>query len=111
MKIQLKKAIIHKGNEINTLDFDLDSLTGNDLIDVEEQILKTGNPIQSTDFSRVYLITVAARALHMPVEILRQMCARDFARVVNEVRNFLTLSESEEEETVNLPEKSSGESQ
>lgn len=111
MKIQLKKAIIHKGNEITTLDFDLDSLTGNDLIDVEEQILKTGNPIQSTDFSRVYLITVAARALHMPVEVLRQMSARDFARVVNEVRNFLTLSESEEEETANLPEKSSGESQ
>lgn len=97
MKIQLKKAITHKGNEISTLDLELDTLTGNDLIDVEEQILKTGNPIQSTDFSRVYLITVAARALHMPAEILKQMCARDFARVVNEVRNFLTLSDSEEE--------------
>ena len=108
MKIQLKKAITHKGNELTTLDLELDNLTGNDLIDVEDQILKTGNPIQSTDFSRVYLITVAARALHMPVEILKQMCARDFARVVNEVRNFLTASDSDEE---NRPEESSGESQ
>ena len=107
MKIQLKKAITHKGNELTTLDLELDNLTGNDLIDVEDQILKTGNPIQSTDFSRVYLITVAARALHMPVEILKQMCARDFARVVNEVRNFLTASDSDEE---NHPEESSGES-
>ncbi|MBR0278789.1 MAG: phage tail assembly protein, partial [Synergistaceae bacterium] len=97
MKIQLKKAITHKGNELTTLDLELDNLTGNDLIDVEDQILKTGNPIQSTDFSRVYLITVAARALHMPVEILKQMCARDFAKVVNEVRNFLTASDSDEE--------------
>ena len=108
MKIQLKKAITHKGNELTTLDLELDNLTGNDLIDVEDQILKTGNPIQSTDFSRVYLITVAARALHMPVEILKQMCARDFARVVNEVRNFLTALDSDEE---NHPEESSGESQ
>ena len=106
MKIHLKKAIIHKGNELQTLDIPLEDLTGNDLIDVEEQILKTGNPIQSTDFSRVYLISVAARALHMPVEILKQMGAYDFARVVSEVRNFLTLSDSEEEateETANPP--------
>ena len=99
MKVHLKKAIIHKGNELHTLDIPLEDLTGNDLIDVEEQILKTGNPIQSTDFSRVYLISVAARALHMPVEILKQMGAYDFARVVSEVRNFLTLSDSEEEAT------------
>ena len=106
MKIHLKKAIIHKGNELHTLDIPLEDLTGDDLIDVEEQILKTGNPIQSTDFSRVYLISVAARALHMPVEILKQMGAYDFARVVSEVRNFLTLSDSEEElteETANPP--------
>lgn len=106
MKVHLKKAIIHKGNELHTLDIPLEDLTGNDLIDVEEQILKTGNPIQSTDFSRVYLISVAARALHMPVEILKQMGAYDFARVVSEVRNFLTLSDSEEElteETANPP--------
>ena len=108
MKIQLKKPITHKGYEIKALDLELDTLTGNDLIDVEEQILKTGNPIQSTDFSRVYLITVAARALRMPVEILKQMCARDFARVVNEVRNFLTLSDSEEE-TESQPDESSEE--
>ena len=99
MKVHLKTAIIHKGNELHTLDIPLEDLTGNDLIDVEEQILKTGNPIQSTDFSRVYLISVAARALHMPVEILKQMSAYDFARVVSEVRNFLTLSDSEEELT------------
>ncbi len=99
MKIQLKKAITHKGNEISTLDINLENLTGNDLIEVEEQILQSGKLLQSTEFSRVYLIAVAARALHMPVEILKQMSARDFARVTTEVRNFLMGSDSEDEET------------
>ena len=104
MKIQLKKAIRHKGQELYTLDIPLEDLTGNDLIEVEEQILKTGNPMQTTDFSRVYLITIAARALHMPAEILRGMCAHDFARVITEVRNFLVVSDSDQEETEETPE-------
>ncbi|MBR0151081.1 MAG: phage tail assembly protein [Synergistaceae bacterium] len=104
MKIELKKAITHKGSEITTLDLDLDSLTGNDLIEVEDQIMKTGTPIQTTDFSRVYLISVAARTLHMPVEVLKFMGARDFARVVNEVRNFLLNSDSEATDTEASPE-------
>lgn len=105
MKIQLKKAITHKGNEITTLDLELENLTGNDLIDVEDQILKSGtNPVQVLDFSRVYAISIAARALHMPVEILKQMNAHDFSRVVTEVRNFLSASDSEDNGAEKLPE-------
>ena len=109
MKIKLKKPIRHQGQEVSEIDLDLDALTGDDLIAVEDQIFKTGgNPLQNTDLSRVYHITVAARALHMPVETLRGMCARDFARVVNEVRNFLLVSDSEDD-SENYPEKSSDE--
>ena len=64
MKIQLKKAIMHKGEELKELDLSLDRLTGNDLIEVEEQAIKAGNnAFSATDFSRVYLIAVAARAM------------------------------------------------
>ena len=108
MKIHLKKAIIHKGNELYTLDLDFDALTGEDLIAVESQVLqeKGTNALQTLSFSRVYAIAVAAKALHMPVEILRQMGARDFSKVVNVVQNFLAASDSEEEtaeETENPP--------
>ena len=97
MKIQLKKAIMHKGQELSELDVDLDRLTGNDLIDVEEQAMRTGNnAFSATDFSRVYLIAVAARAARIPVEVLRMMNAHDFNKVVTEVRNFLTLTDSDE---------------
>lgn len=97
MKIQLKKAIMHKGQELQELDVDLDRLTGNDLIDVEEQAMRAGNnAFSATDFSRVYLIAVAARAARIPVEVLRMMNAHDFNKVVTEVRNFLTLTDSDE---------------
>ena len=100
MKIQLKKAIRHKGQELYTLDIPLEDLTGNDLIEVEDSILRTEkNPLQTLDFSRVYAINVAARALHMPVEVLRQMNAHDFAKVVTEVRNFLADSDSGKDTT------------
>lgn len=110
MKIQLKKAIIFKGNEIQTLDLDLDALTGEDLIKAESEVLQGGGtPLQTLSFSRTYAITVAAKALHMPVEILRQMGARDFSKVVNEVQTFLAASDSEEtsQETKNPPQESS----
>ena len=111
MKINLKKAINFKGNEINTLDLDLNALTGDDLIAVETQVLqeKGTNALQTLSMSRVYAIRVAAKALHMPVEILRQMGARDFSKVVNEVQTFLAASDSEEtsQETENPPQESS----
>ena len=105
MKIQLKKAIMHKGEELKELDLSLDRLTGNDLIEVEEQAIKAGNnAFSATDFSRVYLIAVAARAMKIPVEVLRMMNAIDFNAVVTEVRNFLQNSASEGSDEGEIPE-------
>ena len=84
--------------------------------------MQSGEVPIATDFERVYLINVASKATHIPVEILKFASAKDFTRITNEVRNFLTLSdsgrvarrkhESEEEEIPGkLLETSSGESQ
>ena len=99
MKIQLKKAIKHKGQDIYSLDIPLEDLTGNDLIEVEEDIARSGTPFSVTDLSRVYCIAVAAKAAHMAPEALRMMSARDFSRVVGEVRVFLMNTDSDTEET------------
>ena len=115
MKIKLKKAIMHKGQEIYTLDMPLEELTGNDLIEVEKQLTQSGEVPFVTDFNKTYLISVAAKAARIPVETLKFTSAKDFTRITNEVRNFLTLSDSEESEEEGIPEKlpetSSGESQ
>ena len=105
MKIQLKKAITHKGQELHVLDMPLEDLTGNDLIEIEKQLVQSGEVPIVTDFNRVYLINVAAKATHIPVEILKFTGARDFTRITNEVRNFLTLSDSDENEEEEIPEK------
>ena len=115
MKITLSKAIQYKGQNIDVLDMPLEDLTGNDLIEVEKQLMQSGEVPVVTDFNRVYLISIAARAAHIPVEVLKFSSARDFTRITNEVRNFLILSASDEGETTiipaKLPEISSEESQ
>lgn len=104
MKIKLKKAIRHKGQEIFTLDIPLEDLTGNDLIDVEKQLTQSGEVPIVTDFNRTYLINIAAKAAHIPVETLKFTGAKDFTRITNEVRNFLMVLDSDEEQTEGIPE-------
>ena len=103
MKIKLKKAIMHKGEGLDVLDMPLEELTGNDLIEAEKQIVQSGEAVVVTDFSRPYLIAIAARAAHLPVEALKFMDARDFTRVTTEVRNFLIVSDSEENAEAKIP--------
>ena len=115
MRIKLKKAITHKGQEVFTLDMPLENLTGNDLIEIEKQLTQSGEVPFVTDFNKTYLISVAAKAAHIPVETLKFTSAKDFTKIVNEVRVFLMGSDSEEEQTEeipeNLPETSSEDSQ
>jgi hypothetical protein len=116
MKIQLKKALRHKGQELTELDIPLETLTGADLIEVEQQFLKTGKVALFMDTTKAYLIRVAARAAKIPVEVLEGLSARDFTVVSNQVQVFLMESgsgtEDAESETITpetAPEISSGE--
>ena len=104
MKIKLMKAIKHKGQEIHTLDLPLEELTGNDLIEIEKQLVQSGEVPFVTDFNKVYLVNIASKATHIPTEILKFASAKDFTRITNEVRNFLTLSDSDENEEADSPE-------
>lgn len=99
MKIQLKKALRHKDQELTELDIPVEELTGADLIDIEKQVAEMDNrkALILPEFSKLYLVTVAARAARIPVEVLRTLSARDFTAVTNAVQNFLTGSDSETE--------------
>ena len=98
MKIRLKKALRHKGEELQELDIPLENLTGTDLIDIEQQLFKSGKVALMPDYSKVYLIQVAARAAKIPVEVMERLSARDFTVVTNRVQSFLMESDSETEE-------------
>lgn len=109
MKIQLKRCLKHKGKDLRELDLPLEDLTGSDLIDVEQQLFRAGKMALMPDYSKVYLIRVAARAARIPVEVLEQLSARDFTIVTNRVQAFLMESDSGSE-TDNSQEPESAES-
>jgi hypothetical protein len=94
MKIPLKKALRHKGQDLKELDIPLETLTGTDLIDVEQQVFQSGKLALMQDFSKIYLIRVAARAAKIPAEVLENLSARDFTVVTNRVQGFLMGSDS-----------------
>ena len=106
MKIKLSKPILHRGESLEVLDIPLEEITGNDLIEVEKQLTQSGEAFVVTDFSRSYLIAVAARAAHLPVEALKTTSAKDFTKITIEVRNFLIVSDSEENEEEPIPANS-----
>jgi hypothetical protein len=97
MKVKLKKALRHKGKELFELDIPLENLTGTDLIEVEQQLTRSGKIALIMDFSKAYLIRVAGCAAKIPVEVLENLSARDFTLVTNRVQNFLMESDSETE--------------
>jgi hypothetical protein len=99
VNIKLKKALRHKGQELTELDIPLENLTGSDLIEVEQQVFQSGKITLMPDYSKVYLIRVAARAARIPTEVLEGLSARDFTVVTSRVQGFLMGSDSENDAT------------
>lgn len=92
--MKLSKAIQYKGTEVAEIEFDYDSLTGNDLIQAESSFRKAYPEGQL--FGSVHMLYVASRACHIPAETLRMMGAKDFMRTVNEAYTFFGNMDSEE---------------
>lgn len=95
MEIKLNKAINHNGKNITELDLNLEELTGNDLLAAEDELKRKGLNVAAWEYSRDFLITVAAKSLKLPVEAMKALSARDFTRVVNEVLAFLAGTDSQ----------------
>ena len=98
MKISLSKTFTHNGVNYNELDLNLENLTGQDLIDAEENLRRSGIAVNgAADFSRNYLLAVASRVLKFPREALMSLPAKDFTRIINETLIFLAGAALESE--------------
>lgn len=93
MKRKLQKPIEWGGKKYEDLDVDVGALTGADLIACsrEAEVL-CPTPLRVRETSVDYLRSVAARAAHVPVDLLDVLSARDFTAITVEVQRFL-LSE------------------
>lgn len=95
MKITLTKPITYQDTTLKELDITLNNLTGQDMIDAEDDLKRKGITVNAWDYSRPYLIALAARALKIPSEALRTLSAKDFNAVIMEVLNFFSSANSE----------------
>ena len=103
MIIKLRKPIKWNNEEVSELDLQPENLRPDDLIDTEEEIMKDKRIAVVMDSSRDYCIRLAARALKMPVETLKQLEIRDFRIVVDRVLSFLLDTDSTTNEEAETP--------
>jgi uncharacterized protein YqfA (UPF0365 family) len=101
MKLTLKKAVTYKGKEYMELEYDLDALTGLDLIKAKKAM---GSNIASQDertrteaiansimpsLSMEYQAQVAAIACNVPYGVITALSAGDFSKITYQVSLFL----------------------
>lgn len=98
MKFILGKPIKHKGEYLKEIDIPLDELSGSDLLAVEADMQRAAEIAIMIDYSKVYLLRVAARAAKIPFEVMKGLSARDFTLLTTKVSGFLMGSGSEEGE-------------
>lgn len=96
MKVTLKRPItIGEGEGKKTIaEVDLsglERLTGNDAIFCRQQAEeKKGESLTYAPTDAIYRLELAARASGVAVEVLRQLCLRDFEEVDKNVLGFLS---------------------
>lgn len=94
MKITLSTPMKYKDSELSELDLDLESLTGQDLIDIESSITSRGQTVQMS--SQGYFAAIAAKSAHIPVEVIKSLPLKDFMKITNQVIFFLNDMVSED---------------
>lgn len=89
------KPINYNGKIINELTFNLDKLTGNDGIAIENELMAQGKPVVVPTLSGEYIIRIAARACSERIgsDIFGTMPLRDYNAIRSKVRSFLLKSE------------------
>lgn len=92
MKIELAKAIMYQDKEYKKIEFDLEGLTGAQLIKARS-FVNNGNAFSmdalTPQLSMEFQARVAAEAAGIPYEVVTALPAKEFVQVTNAVRDFL----------------------
>jgi hypothetical protein len=96
--IKLRTPIMFEGETVSELALDLDSLSGEDMIQAERAVgvVQTGSINLVNEMSKEYQAVIAAKASGKPVELIRQLKAKDFSEVTLTVQDFLLDMDSEQ---------------
>ncbi|MGI6436410.1 MAG: phage tail assembly protein [Syntrophomonadaceae bacterium] len=88
-RVKLSKVKTWEDVEYDALFLDLEGLTGNDLLQAEKEYASEGGTAPVVELNKGYLSLVAAKAAKVPVELIRDLPAKDFSQVTIMVQNFL----------------------
>lgn len=87
------KPFLFEGKEYPSLEFDLDSLSGEDIEAAEVQFFAKNPQIAAQtplkEVSKGYLAILAAKAAKVPVELIRKLPAKEYSKVTIKVQAFL----------------------
>ena len=91
----LAKPLVHDGKTYTELTFNFEDLSGNDSLAIERELQAIGHTVIVANFDSEYLIRVCAKACTAPlgVDALGKLGIRDFNRLRNTVRGFLSRKE------------------
>lgn len=93
-----KRPYTYQGTTLEELTFDWDSLTGNDYIAIENELLRRGKTLVTPEFTIEFLCGMAVRACTrrseegfrvLSVDMMGSMPMREFRTICNRARSFL----------------------
>lgn len=89
-----KKPFEYQGQTFKVLCFNFNKLTGRDLVAVENEMMNNNEYALDPVLSRNYLGKLASKASGVASDVIEAMPAREFKKITDAARNFLTDMES-----------------
>lgn len=90
MKIKLTKNLVLDGKEINEIEVKIEDLTGEDILKVDDELRKIGNPMGFDNvYNQTVLLLLASKATGILMDDLKKLSAPDFLELTFTIRNFL----------------------
>ena len=87
--ITLTKPITVKGKEVDKIELDFNSVTGQDMINAETEARAAGDQSPSVLLSMKYQAALAAKIIGISYDDVIGMPGEDFKKIVLPVANFL----------------------
>lgn len=87
--VRFRNSLQFEGKNYEALSMDLESLTGKDVIDAENEARALGVRAVMLESSKEYQAIIAAKAAHVTVDLIKALPAKEFSSVTGEVQGFL----------------------
>ena len=84
----LKKAVEINGEVTNEIEYDLDSLTGNDIADAIKMLAKNNIIVTLAETDSNYHAAIFAIASGLDLADIKRLSAKDYTKACNTVRDF-----------------------